>query len=143
MCLPPELREKITAREQYLAEASEDPDNPLTQYSKSPDTQSLKEWFNEWREGKVLDSKMVWAPDVYSKSGKSKVINAEFVRYLDLQRTLHLQAPWANRFLFKQTIKKYFPEVSADFEEMASNIATLLERARVRQLKQELRRSRG
>lgn len=141
--------EKKWARTAYLNQMREDPTDPMNEYldrfvrnpeqfADDPDNDEYLKWYLIWREGKVLDSRLRWAPDVYLNEDEKNYLNIEFVNYLEIQYKLHLRAGWSSRHCFLDTIRKYFPEVTPRFSAMEFEIEELKERAKTRLLKREL-----
>lgn len=127
-------KQKIEQRGEYLKACREDPSDWIYQFRKNPENPEYMEWYILWRDGKLLDSKLRWAPDVYV-DGK---FNKEFLWYLQIQLNHHHRASWANKTCFRSTIRKYFPEVSPKFAEMQGDIEALLERVKIHEAEAEL-----
>lgn len=125
-------KQKIIDREKMLKEAHERIGSPV-------EDPRYAEWYKLWREGKALDSKLLFAPDVYKYINPiARIFNTSFLNYLEIQVKLHETAGWSNRALFKRTLWRYYPEFSTRPEEIPAEIEAIRERLEVRALKDSL-----
>lgn len=141
---------KVWKRRDYIERVREDPNDPMNEYlarfvknpksyANDPDNDEYLKWYLMWRDGKVLDSRLRWIPDVYVKENDENRLNLEFVNYLEIQYQLHTEANLIHKHCFLSTIRKYFPEVTPKMSVMETEIEELKDRAKAKLLKKELR----
>jgi len=125
-------KQKIIDREEML----EDSHDRIGSPAEDP---RYAEWYQLWREGKALDSKLLFAPDVYDHINPvARIFNASFLNYLEIQVRLHETAGWANKALLKRTLWRYYPEFSSRLEEIPAEITAIRDRLEARGLKNSL-----
>jgi len=89
-------------------------------YEGDPDNSIYKEWFNEWRNGNIIDTEMRCAPQVFLKPKK---MNSNFLDYLKIQWDLHKKDSALKRGLFCRIISKYYPEFTPTMNGLEEDIA--------------------
>ena len=124
------IRQKQIARETKRAFYKNDVNDPIYQfklrfiekpdkYKNDPDTQIYNDWFQEWKNGNILDSDLRWAPDVYDDSNE---IRKNFIDYMKIQFNLHKKESFFKRFIFIKTISKYYPEFTASMSGLEEDL---------------------
>ena len=146
-------KEKVRRRQEIRGQYDDDPNNPLNQYilrfkkypekyEGDPENKQYERWYDAWIEGMVLDSYMYWAPEVYNmEKGRifgRKTFSKDFLDYLENQRRLHLRSLIGARNVFLSTIRKYYPEFTANLSVMKAEIAELMDMTVNYNLHQEL-----
>lgn len=135
-------RKKIEARELRALGFRQDDDDPMVQYTarfiESPEAyvgdeenDTYRQWHEDWSKGYVVDADLRWAPDVY----KGGSFNPAFLSYLELQLG-NLRG--LQKGIFVNTIRKYYPEFTADLSVISSEIEQLRKRSTERELRNEL-----
>lgn len=130
-------KEKVKQRKIRRIEISKDPTDPLNRFKltfKTDDPEAV-EWHRLWKAGKVLDPELRWAPEVYVDHR----LNMEFLRYFEYQMCRIQKSYRSARWLFRRTVKRYYPEFSSEFNQMAKDLEVLKDRATARQLAEELK----
>lgn len=137
---------RMSSREQY----DENPNNPLYQYldrfkinpslyRNDPDNQIYSDWYKDLKSGKILDSKLLWAPDVYK--GEDASINPDFLNYLEQQINLHAEASLKDRMKFLNVIRNLYPEFTARLSVMLDEIAGYRKEVETHETEEELVRT--
>jgi len=135
-------RKKIEARELRTLGFRQDESDPLIQYTarfiESPEAyageeenDTYRQWHEDWSKGYVVDADLRWAPDVY----KGGSFNPAFLNYLELQLG-NLRG--LQKGVFVNTIRKYYPEFTADLSVISDEIEQLRKRSTERELRNEL-----
>lgn len=141
------IREKQRARERIKDFYKNDVNDPIYQfklrfienpdkYKKDINTQIYYDWFQEWKNGNVLDSNLRWAPSVYDNSGEMK---KNFIDYMKIQFELHKKESLFKRFIFINTINKYYPEFSASMNGLEQDLSCYNEEITENNLQRQLR----
>lgn len=126
---------RIEKRNEVRQEYACNENNPLTLYVKGEDR--YKEWHRRWLNGEVLDTNLLWAPEVYLQfNEEEKVFNGAFVNYLEVQIALHEKANMVRHL--ERTLRKYYPEFASSISETRKDIVALRERIVARKLQEEL-----
>ena len=107
-------RGKIQDREDYRHKMALT-DNPLKNYcnrylensGNTPDA-SEKLWFEAFKEGRIADPGLAYAPDLWV----DETLNPNFFSYLRNQVNLNTSS--ISSWILKSTIRKYYPEFSAE-----------------------------
>jgi hypothetical protein len=134
---------RMSLKEQY----NENPDNPLFQYIErfkinpdlyvyDSDNQIYGDWYKDLKSGKIIDSKLLWAPDVYK--GEDASINPDFLSYLERQITLHTKAGLKDRIKFLNTIRSLYPEFTSRLSVMVNEIADYCKEVETSDIEEEL-----
>jgi hypothetical protein len=142
-------KEKKKAREEIRRRYKNDPNNMLEQCVKRfnnpevwawDDNASMyRQWYKQWRDGELLDTTLLWAPDVYRVDfNKKNVINSEFLDYFSKQVTLHMKNTHLARHNFLRTVRNYYPEFTPKFSLFYAEIKELREHAKSADLKERL-----
>jgi len=133
---------KKEAREERAKLLTEDPFDPMNCYlDQVSDPEKYNdgtcvEWYRRWKKGEIIDSELKWAPPVYNKNGTLKV---GFLDYFNIQIYLHRHfASWSGRRNFLLTIRKFYPEISANFNRMSRDIENLRDKSTKEKLEKEL-----
>jgi len=144
-------RAKVCARELAREDYETSEDNPMVQYiarfkvcpekyRNDPDNETYLQWYEDLKNGVLLDSELLWAPEIYVKdsSGENQY-NQEFLDYLSRQLDLHEGSrDFGARVLFLKTIRRFYPEFTPKFSVMASEIADLNGRICTRNINSEV-----
>ena len=133
-------------RQQYASEAA----NPFCQYVErfkihpeeyrsDPDNKYYQDWFAALQNGTILDSKLVWAPEVYSIDTCDNVeVTRDFLDYFSNQVEMHLQSSFPTKIAFLRTVRAMYPEFTPKFSVMLSEIQNLSEKVKAQELRTEL-----
>jgi len=143
-------RAKIKARRLMRAAFDASEANPMYQYllrfkyspeqfKNDPDNGFYKSWFEDLKKGTLLDTHLVWAPDVYGMSVVgTRMMNESFLDYFSQQFDLHENASLGDKIRFMGTIRKFYPEFTPKFSVIPSELADLRARLQSRKLHNEL-----
>ena len=128
-----EIRQLInTKRFARQTKVINDPNDPIYQfklrfitnqkeYKKDKENNELYfAWFQEWKNGNIIDSDLRWAPDVLEEDGG---LRYNFLQYMKIQLVLHKNASLLRRVLFMRTISKYYPELSPTMKGLEEDLA--------------------
>jgi hypothetical protein len=108
-------------------------------YKNDPKNDQYKDWYEAWKSGTLLDSELMYAPDIWIKDyEKNNYMNAEFLDYLEKQLDMHLHTGSDKRHLFLTTIKNYFPEFTAKLSLISGEIGSWRDKSLAKNLKMEL-----
>lgn len=130
------IEKKQEAREAYLSKVESDFSDPMVQfqlrfleeaetYKGDADNEVYKAWYEAWKNGQILDSKLRWVPVVYQKD--EETFNLKFLEYMRIQYGLHGQVSFLERARFLRTIQKFYPELSSDYTGLGQDLASLCE----------------
>lgn len=141
------VRSKAKIRDRELARDNYDTSeaNPMYQYlvrfkyapseyKGDPDNAKYQEWFEDLKNGVVLDTELRWAPDVYSNG----TYNEDFLDYFSRQLDLHGKTDLKTKIRFMRTVRKFYPEFTPRFSMIPAELNDLYERLRSKKLKGEL-----
>jgi hypothetical protein len=142
-------KDKVARREAIRERYAEDENNPMNQYinrfklyekeySGDHDNEEYRVWFDNLKNGTILDTKLRWAPDVYRTTTEGKAITEEFLDYFARQVSLHVNGSISLRMAFMKTIRDLYPEFTPMFSALPAEIEELRERSRARKLYLEL-----
>lgn len=110
--------------------------SPVTRGSRGDP--EYKDWYASWLRGEVIDSELLWAPEVYDGSLKgSKTFNENFFNYLEIQIGLHRKAGMERHL--EGTIRKFYPELTPDLNAIHEDIEEIRERIAARKIQKEIR----
>lgn len=124
-------QQKIARRNYRLTEFRDNPNDPLNVYASNPGDVDYAEWFRQYKAGNIEDPDLRWAPDVY----RDKKISGEFLNYIERQTEI---LSGMNRSRFLVTVRKYYPELTPSFNGIRNDVASLRERIRERDLRDQL-----
>ena len=130
----------------YLRDKESHPDDPMEQfrlrfvdemetYKDDTDNEIYYVWFQEWRKGNVIDSRLRWAPNVLDDNDEMR---DNFIQYMKIQLALHKKASLLKKMLFTTTIHKYFPELSPNLRNLEEDLAQYNEEIREKDSEDEL-----
>lgn len=111
--------------------AGNHPDDPMEQfylrfveksneYKKDSDNEAYFAWFQEWKSGNIIDSNLIWAPDILDEYGE---IRENFIHYMKIQLALHKKASFVKKMQFINTIFRFYPELSASMRGLEEDLA--------------------
>ena len=89
-------------------------------YRRDTDNEAYFAWFQEWKAGNIIDSNLIWAPDILDEHGE---IRENFIHYMKIQLTLHKKASLLKRMQFTNTIFRFYPELSASMRGLEEDLA--------------------
>lgn len=132
-------KEKIQNRTRQREVWAHDESDPLNWYvehclnkeGSGRNYSRVLKWHRQWSKGRILDTRMRWAPEVYEGTEESRHLSLAFVKYLERQLELHRAAGLMRWAGFAYTLNRFYPEVSVGLD-------TLKERARVASLGEKL-----
>jgi hypothetical protein len=108
-------------------------------YLQDPDNDQYEAWFEEMKEGKILDSKLMWAPEIYRASKENGLsMNPSFLDYLSRQLELHTSKGLGSQVLLMKTIRDLYPEFTPKFSVIPSEINNYREEVKSEDLQEEL-----
>lgn len=139
------VRARALAREAYDTSEA----NPMYQYllrfkvspeqfKNDSDNKVYQEWFENLKNGMLLDSDLNWAPEVYEKVYGENVLNGGFLDYFSQQYDMHLVAGLRAKLRFMRTIQKFYPEFTARFSVIPSELADLRARLQNQKIRAEI-----
>jgi hypothetical protein len=127
------IEERQKAREAYLEAVSEDVNDPMYQFQdrfidhpekylrhRGKDNKVYKDWYDNWKKGLVLDTELRWAPEMYTRDD---TIRVSFIDYMKIQLVLHRKASYFLKNKFLKTIRAFYPEFTATFRGLESDLA--------------------
>lgn len=88
-------------------------------YKKDPDNEVYYAWFEEWKNGNIIDSTLRWAPNILDGTK----MRYNFLQYMKIQWALHKKSSLLKRMQFTNTIHKYYPEFSASMKGLEEDLA--------------------
>jgi hypothetical protein len=123
-------QEKKANRDKRMELLKQDVSDPMVQYRlryiehperyvNNSENKDYLIWYKEWREGKVDDPELRWAPPVYVE----KEVNPEFISYVEFQAKLLYDC--GNRRPFLRVIRKFYPELTPKFPDILKDIEEL------------------
>ena len=129
--LEEKIADKVFAREERLHRINQTPSDPMYQYllrfvespdkyRNDPDNQIYKEWFQEWKNGNIIDSTLRWVPNVFKRNEE---MNPVFIEYMKIQLNIHKKASFGKKMQFSNTLHKYYPELSPGLKNLEHDLA--------------------
>jgi len=107
-------------RTEALAKDTSDPMNKFqAQCLNGKGCKKYLQWFNRWKAGRIIDSGLRWAPDIYDENGSMQI---NFLKYLKIQIKLH-KRDFLGRVMFLSTVYRYYPEFTATWSGLIRDIA--------------------
>jgi hypothetical protein len=103
-------------------------------YKGDPENAKYQKWFESLKNGTILDTGLLWAPEVYLNG----TYNEDFLDYFSRQYNLHKVADLKTRIRFMETIRKFYPEFTPRFSVISTELNDLYERLRSKKLHNEL-----
>jgi len=142
-----QIEEKRNNR--YYRDKESHPNDPMEQFQlrfieevetfkDDPDNEIYYIWFQEWKKGNVIDSKLRWTPNVLDNKGRMR---SNFIKYMKIQLALHKKASPLMKMLFTNTIHKYYPELSPNLRNLEEDLAQYGEEVSIKDAEKELRES--
>jgi len=134
------IERRIVRRQLY----EEDPNNMMTQHLErkihpenyiGEESSIYQDWFMNLKSGKLLDSDLKWAPEIYKGDG----INESFLNYLSRQIKLHKGSSVGDQYRFLKTIRNFYPEFTPKYSVLISEIEGFYEKLTAKNLDKELK----
>jgi len=140
---------KVTKRTLARQAYDSDESNPLYQYLErfkihpsvyyqDPENVKYQEWFENMKSGRILDTDLVWAPEVYHTVQGEVNLNPEFLVYFARQVELHQSETLRIQVLFLNTVRDFYPEFTPEYPAIEKEIKDYQEEIKTFELHAEL-----
>ena len=127
------VREKVQARKLVRESYRSDTNDPINKYG----TAEAERLIADLRDGKIVDTELRWAPEVYEDQPEL-VMSTAFLDYFTRQLNLCRVAGYKVKVAFLKTIRNYYPEFTPKYSVLESEVANYREELRTEQLYAEL-----
>jgi len=144
-----QMKVKVTKRTLARKAYDSDESNPLFQYVErfrlhpelyqmDQDSNQYQEWFENMKSGKILDTKLNWAPEVYCNLNDNLFVSGEFLDYFSRQVELHQAESFRSQVHFLRTVRNLYPEFTPEFSKIPKEIEGYRDEVKCFELQEEL-----
>ncbi len=93
------------------------------EYKNDIDNDVYSDWFDAWKKGKIIDSDLRWAPDIFKGILDDDTLRPGFVQYMKIQLALHKRTSLLHKMVFTNTIFRFYPELTAGLKGLEEDLA--------------------